>query len=91
MKKFVLLIPVLFLFGCGPSHIDTFATGIVRAENGSYGGGSCFYEISCIDKKCMNSDRDFYTTVKDSCNKFKIGDTIKLFAVSTSKDTTKGN
>lgn len=90
MKKFVLLIHILFLFGCGPSHIDTFTSGVVTKTDKRY-DGSCFYEISCIDKKCLFTNHEFYTIMKDSCNKFKIDDTIKLVAVNTSKDTTKGN
>lgn len=73
-----LLIPFLFLCSCGPVHIDTFTSGIVERQTKAYNDGSCFYEIDCIDKKCMYSENEFQTTVKDSCNKFNIGDTVTL-------------
>lgn len=74
----LLLIPFLFLCSCGQERIRTFVPGIVQQETKAYKDGLCYYQINCIDKKCLYTDNDLYTQVEDSCNKFNIGDTVTL-------------
>lgn len=73
----LLLLPLVLLSSCS-NYIDPTTYGIVDKQRATYEPSFCMYTVDCPNKNCFYTDNEFNINLKDSCNKFKIGDTIIL-------------